>query len=85
MQLNSLTEEELKELMPKYNEKAFRGSQLFNFFHAQKKTDFSTGNLPKKLVEELEKFGAQKKIIEKCSGVKLNGRRVNVEVATKRR
>lgn len=29
--------------------------------------------------------GAQKKIIEKCSGVKLNGRRVNVEVATKRR
>ncbi len=66
MQLNSLTEEELKELMPKYNEKAFRGSQLFNFFHAQKKTDFSTGNLPKKLVEELEKNEeiASVKIIE---------------------
>ena len=29
--------------------------------------------------------GVQKKIIDKCSGVKLNGRRVNVEIATKRR
>lgn len=27
----------------------------------------------------------QKKVIEKCSGIKLNGRRVNVEVASKRR
>lgn len=54
MQLNSLTEEELKEVAIKYNEKAFRGTQLFNLFHSQQKTDLNGSNLPKKFIEELE-------------------------------
>lgn len=66
MQLNSLTEEELKKLMENYNEKAFRGKQLYNFFHSQQKTNLDEINLPKNLIKNLEENEeiAKVKIIE---------------------
>lgn len=66
MQLNSLTEEELKKLMENYNEKAFRGKQLYNFFHSQQKTNLEEINLPKNLIKNLEENEeiAKVKIIE---------------------
>lgn len=54
MELNSLNQKELEEICKKYNEKPFRAKQIFNFFHANKRTDIDGINLPKKFIEELK-------------------------------
>lgn len=53
MDLNSLKLDELKEIMLKYNAKAFRANQIYNFFHKQGRVDLENSNLPKDLVKSL--------------------------------
>ena len=63
MDLNSLKLDELKEIMLKYNAKAFRANQIYNFFHKQGRVDLENSNLPKDLVKSLrdnETIGAAK-------------------------
>lgn len=72
MHLNGLTEDELKEICIKYNEKPFRAKQLFNFFHVQKRTDLDSINLPAKFIDELktnEEIGNAKIIEEYASNI----------------
>lgn len=50
IELNSLTLEELKKYMTSIEEKAFRGEQIFSYFHRNKKDDIEDLNvLPEKL------------------------------------
>lgn len=50
IELNSLTLEELKKYMTSIEEKAFRGEQIFSYFHRNKKDDIEHLNvLPEKL------------------------------------
>lgn len=54
IEINSMLEEELVDIVLKYSHKKFRAKQLFNFFHAQKRIDIENSNLPKDLVENLK-------------------------------
>lgn len=54
MELNSYTQEELRAFFQANGESAFRGNQLFSFFHHSKRTDFEHSNLSKKCICLLE-------------------------------
>ena len=50
MELNSMYEDELREFFVNKGEKAFRGSQLFTFFHDKKRYDIENSNLSDKAI-----------------------------------
>ena len=50
MELNSMYEDELREFFVNKGEKAFRGSQLFTFFHDKKRYDIENSNLSEKAI-----------------------------------
>lgn len=54
MELNSYTQEELREFFQSKGESAFRGNQLFSFFHRNKRTDYANSNLSKKCLSLLK-------------------------------
>ena len=61
MELNSMYEDELREFFVNKGEKAFRGSQLFTFFHDKKRYDIENSNLSEKAIsiikdEEINKL-----------------------------
>lgn len=61
MELNSMYVDELREFFVNKGEKAFRGSQLFTFFHDKKRYDIENSNLSEKAIsiikdEEINKI-----------------------------
>ncbi|MFR7760324.1 MAG: 23S rRNA (adenine(2503)-C(2))-methyltransferase RlmN [Peptoniphilus grossensis] len=50
MELNSMYEDELRDFFVNKGEKAFRGSQLFTFFHDKKRYDIENSNLSEKAI-----------------------------------
>lgn len=50
MELNSMYEDELRDFFVNKGEKAFRGSQLFTFFHDKKRYDIENSNLSDKAI-----------------------------------
>ena len=61
MELNSMYEDELRKFFEDRKEKAFRGSQLFTFFHDKKRYDVENSNLSAKAIslikdEEINKI-----------------------------
>lgn len=50
MELNSMYEDELRDFFVNKGEKAFRGSQLFTFFHGKKRYDIENSNLSDKAI-----------------------------------
>ena len=50
MELNSMYEDELRDFFVNKGEKAFRGSQLFTFFHGKKRYDIENSNLSEKAI-----------------------------------
>lgn len=61
MELNSMYEDELRDFFVNKGEKAFRGSQLFTFFHDKKRYDIENSNLSEKAIsiikdEEINKI-----------------------------
>lgn len=50
MELNSMYEDELRDFFVNKDEKAFRGSQLFTFFHDKKRYDIENSNLSEKAI-----------------------------------
>ena len=61
MELNSMYEDELRKFFEDRKEKAFRGSQLFTFFHDKKRYDVENSNLSSKAIalikdEEINKI-----------------------------
>lgn len=61
MELNSMYEDELRDFFVNKGEKAFRGSQLFTFFHDKKRYDIENSNLSEKAIsiikdEEINKL-----------------------------
>ena len=55
MELNSMYEDELRQFFEDKGEKAFRGSQLFTFFHDKKRYDIENSNLSTKAISIIEK------------------------------
>ncbi|XEN38415.1 23S rRNA (adenine(2503)-C(2))-methyltransferase RlmN [Paraclostridium ghonii] len=53
--LKNLTEEELKEFLKSIGEKAFRGTQIFNWIYKGAKTFDDMNNIPKSIRENLDK------------------------------
>ncbi len=65
--LNDMYPQELRQLMKDLGKQAYRGDQIFNYFHVQKDQDLeSCSNLPKGLVKELEDYPIRKGKIIGC-------------------
>ncbi|MGL5479878.1 MAG: DEAD/DEAH box helicase [Clostridium sp.] len=86
--LNSPKEEDLRLFLSIGKRDGLTVKKLLSFLTEKSKVKGSKINK----IDILENFAfvsvendVHKKIIEKCSGLKLNGRRVNIEVATKRK
>ena len=75
MELNSMYEDELRDFFVNKGEKAFRGSQLFTFFHDKKRYDIENSNLSDKAIsiikdEEINKVEIFKKFDSKLDETK---------------
>ncbi len=65
--LNDMYPQELRQLIRDMDKQAYRGDQVFNFFHVQKGLDLAgCSNLPKGLIKELDKYPIRKGRIIGC-------------------
>ena len=72
MELNSMYEDELREFFVSKGEKAFRGSQLFTFFHDKKRYDIENSNLSEKAISIIKEEEINKVEIFKIFDSKLD-------------
>ncbi|MCI5643062.1 MAG: 23S rRNA (adenine(2503)-C(2))-methyltransferase RlmN [Peptoniphilus sp.] len=72
MELNSMYEDELRDFFEKNGEKAFRGSQLFTFFHDKKRCDIENSNLSAKAISIIKNEEINKVKIYKSFDSKLD-------------
>lgn len=72
MEINSMYEDELRQFFETKGEKAFRGSQLFTFFHDKKRYDIENSNLSAKAISIIEKEEINKLEIYKSFDSKLD-------------
>ena len=72
MELNSMYEDELRQFFEDRGEKAFRGSQVFTFFHDKKRYDVENSNLSAKAIEIIKKEEINKVEIFKSFDSKLD-------------
>lgn len=72
MELNSMYEDELRHFFEDRGEKAFRGSQVFTFFHDKKRYDVENSNLSAKAIEIIKKEEINKVEIFKSFDSKLD-------------
>lgn len=72
MELNSMYEDELRQFFEDRGEKAFRGSQVFTFFHDKKRYDVENSNLSVKAIEIIKKEEINKVEIFKSFDSKLD-------------
>ena len=72
MELNSMYEDELRQFFEEKGEKAFRGSQLFTFFHDKKRCDVENSNLSSKSIDIINSEDINKVEIFKIFDSKLD-------------
>lgn len=72
MELNSMYEDELRQFFEEKGEKAFRGSQLFTFFHDKKRCDLENSNLSAKSINIINSEDINKVEIFKIFDSKLD-------------